>query len=157
MLNCPPNTFFSAFVDSCIDCPKPLENCYQESNEDLLSCSKSCTAQPPRQSSGDGDTTALVLQIVIPIAVFAGIVAVILLKLYLKYGNRRGNRESGSEAVENPNGSSQLVSIPPRNQATESEELQNDAASTFLGTPGVLSAVDKHASNETLSEHDLLV
>ena len=59
----------------------------------------------------------------------------------------------GSENVENLNDSFQLVSISPRNYATESEERPTDVAPTFVDNAGVLPAVDKHGSNETLSEY----
>ena len=148
MPNCPPHTYFSVFLDSCIDCPtpNPSGNCHQESNEDMLSCSRSCTAQPTKESTGDGDSTKIVAGIVtgtILVLVFAVILS------YRKYRNWKGNRESGSENVENPNDSSELVSIPPRNEATESEEPEIDVATTLVDTVEVLPAVDEHSSNET--------
>jgi hypothetical protein len=45
MPNCPINTYFATFLDSCVSCPDQIKNCYEESPDDSLSCSKSCAGK----------------------------------------------------------------------------------------------------------------
>ena len=42
MSDCPANTYFSAFVNSCVSCPDDIGNCGKESAADSLSCERSC-------------------------------------------------------------------------------------------------------------------